>query len=224
MKIRLPEPMQSLLTGIDHSNVVNFYGEPGTGKTNICLLSALDCVKKNGKVVFVDTEGGFSAERLKQLTDDHQNVLKKIELIEPNDFKDQGRIIRELREKEADLIIVDSLVALYRLEYADPTVETVEPNRELGKQIAILSSIARKKKIPVIITAHTFKNWDNKENCIIGGNVLKYWSKVLVFLERTGKMSERKATLVRHRYLPEGGSVNFMIVENGIKATDINLF
>jgi len=47
---------------------------------------------------------------------------------------------------------------------------------------------------PVIITAHTFKHWDTKENKIIGGDSIAYWSKSIIFIEKTGKTSERKST------------------------------
>ena len=213
----LPEPMKSLLKELEAKAITNFFGEAGTGKTNLCLLAAIDCVKKGGKVVFVDTEGGFSLERLKQLTPDYLEVLKRIELLEPGDFKEQGTIIRELREKKADLIIVDSVVALYRLDYSNPEKESLEASRELSKQMAILSSIARKSEIPVLITGHTFTNWETKGNEIVGGGPVKYWSKAIVFLEKTGKMSERKASIVKHRWLPEGEEARFVIVGDGIK-------
>ncbi len=214
--LNLPEPMNSLLKGLESRAVTNFYGEAGTGKTNLCLLAAIECARNNGKVIFIDTEGGFSLERLKQITPDHMDVLKRIELLEPRDFREQGKIIRNLREKEADLIILDSAVALYRLDYSEPERESQGVSRELAKQMAILSSIARKRGIPVIATGHVFRNWSTESNEIVGGGSLKYWSKAIVFLEKTGKMSERRATIIKHRWLPEGESVKFMIKQDGI--------
>jgi hypothetical protein len=37
-------------------------------------------------------------------------------------------------------------------------------------------------------------------------------------------MSERKATLIKHRYLPEWGSVKFSIVNEGIKPAGFKIF
>jgi DNA repair protein RadB len=216
-KLYLPEPMHSLLGGIDHGALTNFYGAPGTGKTNLCLMLSIECIKNGGKVIYVDTEGGFSPERVAQLTPEAENALRNISIVEPKDFKEQGGIIRNLHKMEADLIIVDSAAALYRLEYADPDKEALEASRELGKQMAVLSSIAREKKIPVIITSHTYKDWETERNEIVGGDSLKYWSKVMVFLERTGKMAERSATITKHRWMPEGKTVKFVITEDGIK-------
>ena len=224
-KLPLPQPLQELLGGVEHRALTNFFGAPGTGKTNLCLLLALDVAKSGGRVVYIDTEGGFSAERLSQLTPDVDEVLKKIEIIEPKNFSEQGETISGLHKKQADLIILDSAAALYRLEYADPDKEAFEPNRQLGKQMSVLSNLAREKGIPVIVTSHTYKNWDTDKNEIVGGDSIKYWAKAVVFLERTGKMSERTATIVKHRSTPEGKAVKFFITQDGIKpASGFRLF
>jgi len=222
----LPEPFFSLIGGVERAALTNFYGPPGVGKTNICLLACLECIKNGGSVVYMDTEGGFSVERFKQIAgaEKYEDMLKKIIFIQPKNFKEQGKIIRSLEKMDVDLIIVDSVVSLYRLECADPNIETLEANKELSVQLSILSNIAREKNIPVIITAHTFKNWDTGENEIIGGFTIKYWSKSIIFLDFTEKMSERKAILIKHRSLPEGKSVKFFIVENGIKPSGFKIF
>lgn len=231
MDILLPEPVRSLIGKLEGGAITNIFGAPGTGKTNICLLAALECIRGGGKVIYIDTEGGFSYERIKQLTKNPEDALKSIDLIEPKSFKDQGLAMKLLETREADLIILDSAVALYRLEHGDnekpkkgPSEQTLEANRELSKQISVLTSIARTKKIPVLITTHTFRNWDSGANEVVGGDSIKYWSKVIVFLEKTGKTSERKALLTKHRYMPEGGSVNFLIVQDGIKPSKFKLF
>lgn len=220
--LTLPEPMKTLMGAIESGAVTNFYGAPGTGKTNLCLLAAIE-IAKHGKVIFIDTEGGFSVERLKQLTDRYEEVLKKIELLEPKTFQEQGKMIRELGK--ADLIIVDSTSSLYRLDYAEEGDSAVlKANRELSKQLSILSNIAREKSIPVIVTAHTFKSWKTEENDMVGGELIKYWSKAIIFLEKTGKTGERQATLVKHRSRPEGETVKFVIVEKGIEPSRFKLF
>lgn len=227
-RLVLPEPLNNLLSGIESSAITNFYGAAGTGKTNLCMLAAIDCVNSGGRCIFIDTEGGFSTERFSQLGD--QLLLKNITLAEPKNFTEQSSVIRELRNKKADLIILDSAVALYRLEYAEPVGpvssrewkmrkdrQILDANRELSRQLSILSSISRENGMPVIITAHKFRNWENGEQEVVGGEVMKHWSKAMVYLERTEKMSERKATVMKHRSLEEGKNVKFMIVSDGIR-------
>ena len=71
------------LKGGYESDIVSvIYGGSGTGKTNFCLLAAVSQARKGNKVVFVDTEGGFSVERIKQIVgEDADNVLKNIFLL-----------------------------------------------------------------------------------------------------------------------------------------------
>ncbi len=229
MQICLPEPLHNL-AGFETGTITNIYGGPGVGKTNICLLTAIDCAKKGGSVCYIDTEGGFSLERFKQLTDRWQDLLDRIELAEPKDFEQQSRIVRELGKKDFDLVILDSAVALYRLEYAEPKMGknsddlVMAANRELSKQLSVLSNLARDKKIPILITAHAYRSRENGEWDAIGGEVLKYWSKVIMFIERTGRDSERKAVLIKHRHLPEGRSVKFQITQDGIRPAGFKLF
>ncbi|NIO23313.1 MAG: DNA repair and recombination protein RadB [Candidatus Aenigmarchaeota archaeon] len=222
-KILLPEPFHSLTGGIEKGAITNFYGPPGVGKTNICILASLECIKNGGRVVYIDTEGGLSPERIKQIHAG-EGVFEKLILIEPKTFEEQGVVIKNLESQDFDMLILDSSVALYRLKCADPTKETLEANKELSIQFSVLSNIARKKKIPVIITAHTFKNWETGENQIIGGDSIKYWSKSIIFVEHTGKMSERKATITKHRSIPEGKSVKFEIVEEGVRPSGFRIF
>jgi DNA repair protein RadB len=226
--IKMPSPLDALMIGLEKKAVTNFYGGPGTGKTNLCLLAALECIRNGGTVVYMDSEGGFSLERLRQMEKDADSILDKIKLIEPKTFEEQGKSIRNLVKEEVDMIIIDSMVALYRIEYSDresPKAkgshaslnQIMEANRELAKQLSILSNIARERNIPVLITAHVFSNWETGEDEVIGGESIKYWSKSMVNLERTSKMSERKAVIKKHRHIPEGGEVKFVIINEGIK-------
>ncbi len=221
--ITLPDPLSSLVGGVEKGALTNFYGPPGVGKTNICLLAALECIRSGGRVLYIDTEGGLSGERVRQISRE-EGMLDRIILMEPRDFRDQSKIIRSLGSEIPDMIIVDSMVALYRLECADPTIEVLEANKELSVQLSVLSNIARKNKIPVIITAHMYRKRDTGENYIIGGDSIKYWSKSIVLVEHTGKMGERRASIVKHRSREEGKSVKFMIVEEGIKPSGFKIF
>ncbi len=234
MDISVPEPLNGLIKGLERKSLINFYGGPGTGKTNICLLAALDCARKGGRIIYIDSEGSFSAERFRQLTPEWKPFMDRIQIMEPKTFEEQGRVIRGLGKHQADLVIVDSMVALYRLEYADRMDETkngrkeidlvMEANRELSKQLSLLSALAREKDIPVLITTHTFRHWDKGTNELVGGDAIRYWSKTIVFLEKTGRMSERRATVMKHRHVPELGQAKFDIVQNGIKPSGFRIF
>lgn len=209
--------IDELIGGYESDVITTFYGPSGSGKTNLCMISAIN-VAKDKKVFYVDTEGGFSVERLKQITKEHEKILKNIYIFKPTSFEEQAKVISRLlgiKGKDIGLIVIDTISFLYRLELGDKDVHNT--NRALGRQIAILAEIARKKHIPVVITNQVYSDFDNRDKVrIVGGDLLKYGSKCLIELQKTPD-SKRRAVVKKHRSLPEDKAVVFEIVEEGIK-------
>ncbi len=87
-----------------------------------------------------------------------------------------------------------------------------EINSELARQMRTLAEIARKQGIPVLATNQVYQ-WDNHEK-MVGGDILKYWSKCLI--ELANDNGKRTAFLRKHRSLPEK-KMDFIIVNEGIK-------
>ena len=91
------EVLDELLgSGYEDDVVSTIYGPAGSGKSTLCLLAAISAAKDK-KVIFIDTEGGFSVERLRQLTKDHERVLKNIFLLKPTTFQEQKKAFEELK-------------------------------------------------------------------------------------------------------------------------------
>jgi DNA repair protein RadB len=220
-KIPLECPIDSIMGGgVEKGCLTQFYGPPGSGKTNIALKMLVQCAKNGKKAVFIDTEGGLSIERMKQISgEDFDEFAGNIIVFEPTTFAEQDESIKRIEyslksgENDIDLIVLDSAVALYRLKEGGQT----EINRELGKQMGLLSRLARKYNIAVIITNHIYSVFD-AEGVIepVGGTILKYWSKIIVELEKN-ENGERFAVLKRHKNKPEGLKVKFEIVNSGLR-------
>lgn len=215
-------PIDSIIGGgVEKGCVTQFYGPPGSGKTNIVLQLLVQCARNGDKAIFVDTEGGLSIERVKQISgDDFDKFATKIMIFEPTTFKEQDEVLRKLetfidsKTERVELIVLDSAVALYRLKDGDST----QMNRELGKQMASLSRIARKHHIAVVVTNHIYSVFEG-DGMIepVGGTILKYWSKIMVEIARVNGSGERFAILKRHRSRPEGLRARFRIVDNGLE-------
>ena len=207
--------------GYERNVVTVLYGGSGTGKTNFCLLAAVSQAKKGNKVVFIDTEGGFSVERVRQLASEEEvkKVLENILLLKPTNFTEQKKAFEELLKylkNEVSLIVVDGMTILYRLDFADAREKNDEEmhkiNSELARQIKTLAEIARKRDIPVLITNQVYR-WEDADK-MVGGDILKYWSKTIIELQNNG--GKKKAILRKHRSLREK-ELDFEIINNGIK-------
>jgi len=204
--------------GYDEDIVTTIYGPSGSGKTNLCLITAVKVAHSGKKVLFLDTEGGIAVERIKQITTEYEKILPKIIFFQPTTFEEQKEAfetIREIPTEQIGLIIVDSISMLYRLELGK-SEEVYDTNAALGRQIAYLVEIARKRKIPVLLTTQVYSDFDNRDQVkIVGGDLLKYGSKCLIELFRFSNC--RGLVLRKHRSLPEGLEAKFRIVREGVE-------
>jgi DNA repair protein RadB len=223
---------QWLYGGYETDIITTIYGPAGSGKTNFCILCAVSQAKKGRKVVYMDTEGGFSVERVKQIAGEKYNeVLDNILLLKPTSFSEQRedffQLLKEIKSGKISLIIIDGMTMLYRLDLAEAKQQedgrVKEINSELAKQMRILAEIARKQEITVIITNQVyseflseeeFKSGKERKMMMVGGDILKYWSKCIIELQN--KSGKRKAVLKKHRSMPEK-ELNFEITNEGLK-------
>jgi DNA repair protein RadB len=210
-----------LLGGYDNNIITTVFGPSGVGKTNLALMCAVNVAQAGKRVLFIDTEGGIAVERISQIALSKEQVLSKIFFFNPTNFEEQKEIFANLKDhvsEEIGLIVVDSISMLYRLELGR-SEEVYEVNSALGKQIAHLVEIARKKNIPVLITNQVYADFDNKDKVkMVGGDLLKYGSKCLIELQKFN--SCRGLILRKHRSLPEGKELKFNIVEKGIEEVE----
>lgn len=202
--------------GYETDAVVTIYGPAGSGKTNIALLAAIEAIKKGKKVIYIDTEGGFSASRLKQLVDEPKKIMDKIIFIRPVQFEEQKKAFEELKtmmHSKIGLIVVDTISMLYRMERK---LGENEFNHDLGLQVGLLSEIARKNNIPSIVTSQVYTSFENGKLNLVGGDILKYGSKCLIELQVLNN-GKRKLILKKHRSLPSEKELIYEIVEKGIE-------
>jgi DNA repair protein RadB len=206
--------------GFETDTLTTIYGPSGSGKTNICIISAVEVARRGKKVVYIDSEGGFSVERLKQVAPlDYKELVEKIIFLKPMNFSEQRNAFGKLSsliEEDIGIIIVDTISMLYRLEIGQ-TDDIYSVNKDLGMQLSYLNEITRRKNIPVLITNQVYADFDRKDAVkLVGGDILKYQSKCLVELQK-GHTGVRKAILKKHRSIAEDRSVMFKIVGEGIE-------
>ncbi len=202
--------------GLVPKRINQVYGSSGSGKTNLCLQALVTAVESGKDVVYIDTEGGFSKKRLSQLyKEDPERLLNNIDFYRVLDFSQQEEVIDELENLETDLIIVDSLTSQYRPELSNGDAREV--NKELGRQVNKLSKIAREKEIPILVTNQVYSDFESEKREVrpVGGDVLKYSSKVILQLEKKGR--DRRAILQKHLFKKENESEDFRIEQTGLE-------
>jgi len=205
-----------LAGGVEGEVITQIYGPPGGGKTNLCIMSCVSAARRGEKVVYIDTESSHSFERLLQVAgEDYEGVKKKLHFYEARTFEEQEFIVDNLHhviEESFGLIVLDSAVALYRVLRDEENFQ--ELNRRLSRQLARLLEMAREHSLAIIVTNQVYSSLGKNSNEPVAGDVLKYWSKAIVELQKNGK--ERLAILRRHRSLPEDLKVRFKIGDGGI--------
>ena len=221
-----------LYGGYECDVITMIAGPPGCGKTNFGILASCSQAKKGYKVIFVDTEGGFSVDRVKQIAgENYKKILENILVMEITDFENQKKffanLLKQIKSEHIKLIVVDGMAMLYRLELGDAVKSKDDEkirqvNREVAKQMRILAEITRMKKIPIIITNQVYTEFLSSEDFekgaersvnIVGGDLFKYWSKCIIELKND--KGKKKAVLLKHRSLPQK-EMSFEIRNEGV--------
>lgn len=225
--------------GFENDIITTFYGPGGSGKSNLCVIVAATQAREGKKIIFVDTEGGFSVDRFRQVHQGTENEIKKslenIFLLKPTSFKEQEKsfetLLSHVKKGYVSLIIIDSIAMLYRLELGTAISskdlnEISEVNRKLANQLRILNEIARKQNIPIIVTNQVYSTFSQNDDdkkleksvSMVGGDLLKYWSKCIIELQNSH--GKRRLILKKHRSLPQK-EFSFEIITTGIRKRGI---
>ena len=212
------EVLDGLLEGgYETDAITTIYGPAGAGKTNLALLAAVEVAKQGKKVIYIDTEGGFSVARLKQIVPNHKKIMDKILFLRPTTFDEQKKAFAKLKGllgKKIGLIVVDTISMLYRLQRTNGDIKEV--NHDLGTQIGELNAICRKQNIPVLVTNQVYSEFKTGRLGMVGGDILKYGSKCLLEVQPLAS-GKRKIILRKHRSIAGEQEVTFKIVHEGIE-------
>jgi DNA repair protein RadB len=215
---RLPlkcKPLDTLLGGgLEQKIITEIFGEAGTGKTNVCLQAARECVLNNKKVAYIDSEG-ISLERLRQIIPEEkkEQSLKNILIFSPTTQANQEKMIQNaVKIQDLQLIIVDTLNVFYRLHLEENKEETM---RSFTRQVATLQKAARDQELYVLIAEQVFTDKSGDVKPFTNRDV-EHLVKTVIKLEKNGN-GIRKATIVKHRSEPEGKTATFHITQKGLK-------
>lgn len=226
--------------GLETMSIIEFYGEFGSGKSQIAHQMAVnaqlpeDVGGLDGSVIYIDTENTFRPERIRQMAEglDLEDVppaeefLEHIHVAEAFTSDHQMLLVDTIRElasdlKETDkplkLIVVDSLMAHFRAEYAGRGTLSVR-QQKLNKHMYDLAKLAKEFNAVVIVTNQVQSNpavFFGDPTKPTGGNIVGHASKFRVYL-RKSKGGKRVAKLVDSPDQPEGEAA-FSVEMAGLK-------
>jgi len=118
----------------------------------LAIQTAIKQAEQGNKVLYLDTEGSFNPDRIKQINPDPK-ILDNIILMSIKEFMDQRITFRKLKEivskGKISLVIIDTIGMHYRLYLQK---NSFGANMCLKKQFRILNEIAKELNIPVLVT------------------------------------------------------------------------
>ena len=153
-----------LFGGIPNGVIVDIFGGNGTGKTQLLLQLSINSIKNGGKVLYLDTTGGFRPERILEIQKKSNldiNLLDKITVSRITNTSEQINSIKTLEEHNFSLIVIDNVTDLFSYEYKN-NKSIFEKNSLFMKYMHELSLYAISHKIPVVIT-NMIRNRNDKE-------------------------------------------------------------
>ena len=197
------------------------YGEAETGKTSLAVQCAVNCARRGYKSLFIDTDGTFSYERLSQIAEyDYERISPLMIIMRPATFQDQSRAVDHLEKvinSKFGLIVVDTVTSLYRVELDEPK-ETYAANRELNRQLAVLTQIAKTCGIAVLIVSQvrSVPLGERTEMKPVATRVLNYWSDVVLDMRQTGQTRVIQVLREKHPKIKGKGAIYVNIENSGI--------
>jgi len=216
--------------GFETRAISEFFGEFGSGKTQLCLQLAVNCCRPvedgglDAHTMIIDTEQTFRPERIVQMSEalelDPDEVLKKIHVARAFNSHHQTLLVDKAAELAKEypvrLLVVDSLTAHFRAEYIGRGA-LAERQQMLNKHMHDLLRFGDLNNAVVAVTNQVAAKPDaffGDPTRPIGGHIVGHTATFRIYL-RKSKGGKRIARLIDSPNLPEAEAV-FQVSESGI--------
>jgi DNA repair protein RadA len=222
--------------GVETQAITEFFGEFGSGKTQICHQLAVNVQLPEdeggleGSVIIIDTENTFRPERIIQMAEakglDGNEVLKNIYVAQAYNSNHQMLLVdnaKELAEKlkkegrPVRLIIVDSLMSHFRAEYVGRGT-LADRQQKLNRHLHDLMKFGELYNAAIVVTNQVMARPDvlfGDPTKPVGGHIVAHTATFRIYLKK-GKEDLRIARLIDSPHLPEGEAI-FRVTERGIE-------
>ncbi|MFX0187082.1 MAG: AAA family ATPase [Candidatus Hodarchaeota archaeon] len=192
--------------------IISVWGDFGIGKTTFALQTAINTANQGKNVIYIYSKPNFPYVRVGDiLKDDPKETLDNIVFIKSTNFADlynlifnlEFLVLESVKEKgnSFDLIVVDSITDLYRLELNKEKKEkNVSLNYRLNQILANLSYIYKTYCITVLLVNELARKSYINQTVEVqgGGKVMMFWILYTIKIERTEVLNIRKL-IIRKR-------------------------
>jgi len=222
--------------GLETQAISEFYGEFGSGKTQIAHQLAVNVQLPpekgglNGSAIIIDTENTFRPDRIKDMSEgvelNFKDVLKNIHVARSYNSNHQillvekaGELAEELKatEKPVMLMIIDSATAQFRSEYVGRGT-LADRQQKINRHLHDALKFGDLNNAVVMITNQVMARPDaffGDPTRPIGGHVVGHTATFRLYL-RKSKGEKRVAKLVDSPNMPEA-EVVFSVSSIGIR-------
>jgi meiotic recombination protein DMC1 len=219
--------------GIESMSITEAFGEFRTGKTQLCHTLCVtaqlpaDMGGGDGKVIFIDTEGTFRPSRIMSIAErfgvDGNEILGNITYARAYTHEHQMELLvcaaAKMTEQHYALIIVDSVTALYRVDFVGRGM-LAERQQMLGQFLSRLMKIAEEFNVAAVITNQVVADPGGGAVFVadvkkpIGGHIMAHASTTRLYL-RKGRGEQRICKIYDSPCLPESEAV-YQLSDGGI--------
>jgi len=180
----------------------------------------------NGKAIFIDTEGTFRPERIKQMAEaigaQPEKVLKNILVARAFNADHQILLVDKIGEmikngEPIKLVIVDSLTAHFRAEFSGRG-QLADRQQKLNKYLHSLMKIAETYNLAIYVTNQVMANpamMFGDPTTPVGGHIVAHFSTYRLYFRR-GRKDSRVAKLIDSPNLPDNETI-FFLTQAGIR-------
>ena len=220
--------------GIETGAITEFYGEFGSGKTQVCFTLSVMATQPadkggfDGTVLYIDTENTFKNQRIKEICEhreiDPTFVLDRILVSRVFGVSDFDLTMKDLEniiiKHGIKLIVIDGIMSQFRAEFTGRGT-LAERQQSINPILNKLKKLSEVHKIAVIVTNQVMSNPDGMFTGEVvratGGHILSHGTTYRIYLRKIKKVN-RVARIVDSPYHALSECI-FTVSEAGV--TDI---
>jgi len=192
--------------------ITSLWGDFGVGKTTLSLQTANTYALNKKKVLYIYTKPNLPFKKIRDVFENNlDDVLENILFFHTTNFDDifnfvfnlEFIILNDLKTEDSkfNLIVIDSMTDLYRLELnREKKGKNFILNYKLNQIIANLVNLKQNYYIDILIINELSRRTQEGLTYEVesGSNVMRYWVKNSIKIERTEVANNRKFILHRN--------------------------